>query len=196
MMNLLYFIPFKIYNFLAHFNCFYLTCFSFGQFGYQSATGRRWINYNVFQEADISKIGAIEEDLPDKGRRNTCPNPGVYRPVDHRSVTIIHREAIGRFLNNNNSSGSSVARCPLAVKFARSARTHLSSMNNRAHPIDSNEVGPKRSSAVQTEISLSTLPEHWRSESHLMTGLGNGFFTLPSKFIPTTGTNVCKHPLK
>lgn len=154
---------------------------------YQSTVGRRWTNYNVFQETDISKIGAIEEGIPDKGRRNTCPNPGVYRP-------IIHREAIGRYLNNNNSSSS--MRCPLAVKFARSARTHLLSMNNRTHTMDSDEVGSKQNSAVQTEISLSTLPEHWRSESHLMRGLGSGFFTLPSKFIPTTGVNICRHPLK
>lgn len=157
------------------------------QSSYQSTTGRRWTNYNVFQETDISKIGAIEEGIPDKGRRNTCPSPAVYRP-------IIHREAIGRFLNNNNNSGCT--RCPLAVKFARSARTHLLSMHNRTCTMDSSEAGPKQNSAVQTEISLSTLPEHWRSESHLMTGLGNGFFTLPSKFIPTTGVNVCKHPLK
>lgn len=125
--------------------------------------------------------------MPEKGRRNTCPNPGVYRP-------IIHREAIGRFLNNNNSS--SKTRCPLAVKFARSARTHLLSMNNRTQTMDSGEVGPKQNSAVQTEISLSILPEHWRSESHLMRGLGSSFFTLPSKFIPATGVNICKHPLK
>lgn len=153
--------------------------------GYKSTTGRRWTNYNVFQETDISKIGAIEEDVPDKGRRNTCPNAGPYRPIIHREI-----------LNNNNSSGGSMGRCPLAVKFARSARTHLSSINNRTNAMDSHDTGPKRNSSVQTEISLSTLPEHWRSESHLMAGLGNCFFTLPSKFIPTIGVNVCKHPLK
>lgn len=150
--------------------------------------GRRWTNYNVFQETDISKIGTIEEGTPEKGgRRNTCPNPTAYRP-------IIHREAIGRFLNNNNNNtATSMVRCPLAVKFARSARTHLSSMNNnRAHGMDPGAIGPKRSSAAQTEISLSTLPEHWRSESHLMAGLGDGFFTLPSKFVQTAGSNVCK----
>lgn len=62
--------------------------------------------------------------------------------------------------------------------------------------MDSDEVASKQNSAVQTEISLSTLPEHWRSESHLMRGLGSGFFTLPSKFIRTSGVNICKHPLK
>lgn len=153
--------------------------------------GRRWTNYNVFQETDISKIGAIEEGVSDKSRRNTCPNPTAYRP-------IIHREAMGRFLNNNNTNtNNSMTRCPLAVKFARSARTHLTTMNyNRGHPIDSAASGSKRSSAAQTEITLSTLPEHWRSESHLMAGIGNGFFTLPSKFVPQPGTNVCKHPLR
>lgn len=153
--------------------------------------GRRWTNYNVFQETDISKIGVIDEGASDKGRRNTCPNPAAYRP-------IMHREAMGRFLNNNNNnnSGGSMVRCPLAVKFARNARTNLTTVNNnRSHGMDSG-AGPKRSSAVQTDITLSTLPEHWRSESHLMAGLNNGFFTLPSKFIARTGSNACKHPLK
>lgn len=154
--------------------------------------GRRWTNYNVFQETDISKIGIIEEGVPDKSRRNTCPNPTAYRP-------IIHREAIGRYLNNNNNNnaGTSMQRCPLAVKFARNARTNTSSVNNnRAHAMDAGSMGPKRSSAVQTDITLSTLPEHWRSESQLMAGFNNGFFTLPSKFVATPGQNSCKHPLK
>lgn len=153
--------------------------------------GRRWTNYNVFQETDISKIGVIEEGVPDKGRRNTCPNPTAYRP-------IIHREAMGRYLNNaNNAAAGSMIRCPLAVKFARNARTHLTTMNNnRDNPSDGSAAGLKRSSAAQTDITLSTLPEHWRSESHLMAGLTNGFFTLPSKFVQTPGSNVCKHPLK
>lgn len=166
------------------------------QAGYSSTMGRRWTNYNVFQETDISKIGVIEEGVPEKGRRNTCPNPPAYRP-------IIHREAMGRFNannngnNNNNNTGNSIVRCPLAVKFARNARTHLSSMNNRSNPMDGDGGGGgKRSSAAQTDITLSTLPEHWRSESHLMAGIGNGFFTLPSKFVPAPGKNTCKHPLK
>lgn len=144
------------------------------------------------QETDISKIGAIADSFPDKERRNTCPNAGAYRP-------IIHREAIGRFLNNNNTGGS-IIRSPLAVKFARSARNfNLNAMNIRTNKLESNEARPKKNCAVQTEISLSTLPElsdHWRSESHLLTGFKNGFYTLPSKFIPTIGVNICKHPLK
>lgn len=153
--------------------------------------GRRWTNYNVFQETDISKIGIIEEGVPDKSRRNTCPNPSAYKP-------IIHREAIGRFLNSNNNSGAGIVqRCPLAVKFARNAHTHLSAMNNyRTHATDLSSVGPKRNSAAQTDLTLSTLPEHWRSESQLITGFSNGFFTLPSKFVATPGQNVFKHPLK
>lgn len=152
--------------------------------------GRRWTNYNVFQETDISKIGVIEEGVPEKGRRNTCPNPPSYRP-------IIHREAMGRLNANNNNNNSSIVRCPLAVKFARNARTHLTSINsNRSNLMDQSAMGGKRSSAAQTDITLSTLPEHWRSESHLMAGLGNGFFTLPSKFVPNSGANTCKHPLK
>lgn len=105
---------------------------------------------------------------------------------------------MGRYLNNaNNGPAGSMIRCPLAVKFARNARTHLTTMNNnRVHASDAMTAGPKRSSAVQTDITLSTLPEHWRSESHLMAGLTNGFFTLPSKFVQSPGSNACKHPLK
>lgn len=160
------------------------------QVGYSSAMGRRWTNYNVFQETDISKIGVIDENASEKLRRNTCPNPPAYRP-------IMHREAMGRLnANSNNNTGNSIVRCPLSVKFARNARTHLTSLNNRANAMDASATGGKRTSAVQTDITLSTLPEHWRSESHLMAGLGNGFFTLPSKFVPTPGNNKCKHPLK
>lgn len=148
--------------------------------------GRRWTNYNVLQETDISKIGVIEEDVQDKMRRNTCPNPTVYRP-------IIHREALGRFLNMGNNNASMV-RNPLAVKFAPSARKHLTVMNNNRLN-ENDEIGPKRTSSAQTDISA--LPEHWRSESHLMAGiLGNGFFTLPSKYVTTPGSNTHKHPLK
>lgn len=144
---------------------------------------RRWTNYNVLQETDISKIGIVEESGgSDKGRRNTCPNTSVYRP-------IIHREALGR--------NSNALRCPLAVKFARNTRSNLQTTNNNRSPqqIDSDAMRTKRNSSVQTEISA--LPEHWRSESHLVTGLfSNGFFTLPSKFVATPSANACKLPLK
>lgn len=149
--------------------------------------GRRWTNFNVLHETDISKIGVIEEDgngdggAGDKGRRNTCPNPAPYRP-------IIHREALGR---------TTALRCPLAVKFARNARTNLvgSSANRSAQSNDIDEIGSKRNTSAQTEISA--LPEHWRSESHLVTSLFNdGFYTLPSKFVAAPGSSHCKRPLK
>lgn len=154
---------------------------------------RRWTNFNVWQETDISKIGVIEEDTgsndgsggSDKGRRNTCPNPAPYRP-------IIHREALGRTINQTTA-----LRCPLAVKFARNARTNIIGSNanrsNQSNDIDG--IRSKRNTSAQTEISA--LPEHWRSESHLVTGLFNdGFYTLPSKFVPAPNASSCKRPLK
>lgn len=150
----------------------------------------------MLHETDISKIGVIEEDATadggsaaasgnDKGRRNTCPNPAPYRP-------IIHREALGRQYNQTTA-----LRCPLAVKFARNARTNVivGNSNRSTQPNDSNMAGTKRNSAAQTEISA--LPEHWRSESHLITGLfTDGFYTLPSKFVPAPGASACKRPLR
>lgn len=160
-------------------------CVCFDQPVYQHM-GRRWTNFNVLHETDISKIGVIEEDATgggDKGRRNTCPNPAPYRP-------IIHREALGRPINQTTA-----LRCPLAVKFARNTRTNVGGNHGRTQPDDPNAIGTKRNSSAQTEISA--LPEHWRSESHLITGLfTDGFYTLPSKFVPAPGANACKRPLK
>lgn len=42
---------------------------------------RKWTNHNVLIETDISKIGIGENDSMDMGRRNTCPNPPVYRLI-------------------------------------------------------------------------------------------------------------------
>lgn len=156
--------------------------------------GRRWTNFNVLHETDISKIGVIEEDgngdgdngsAGDKGRRNTCPNPVPYRP-------IMHREALGRPIYQ-----TAAIRCPLAVKFARNARTNLvgSGASRSTQPNDTDAIGTKRNNSAQTEISA--LPEHWRSESHLVTSLfTDGFYTLPSKFVPAPSTSNCKRPLK
>lgn len=44
-----------------------------------SALGKRWTNYNVLIETDISKCGIAEENILEMGRRNTCPNPPAYR---------------------------------------------------------------------------------------------------------------------
>lgn len=167
--------------------------------GFSSALGRRWTNYNVFIETDISKVGIVDENVLERGgRRNTCPNPPAYRP-------IIHREALLRHQNGNSSVTAKVAqiRCPTSVKFARNARLNSGRMP-RALVVDTtaankgdynNSGGPKRSSSAQTDISA--LPEHWRSESHLAGGLlGTGFFTLPSKFVPPPNAAQYKHPLK
>lgn len=141
--------------------------------------GRRWTNHNVLIETDISKCGIAEETIMDMGRRNTCPNPPSYRP-------LMHRETLAQ-------SRHSSTRCPLAVKFSRNSRTHHS--NRFARPIlqESNKCERKRSSSAQTEISA--LPEHWQSESNLISGrYGEGFYTLPSKFVPPPSSGKNRRP--
>lgn len=162
--------------------------------GISSALGRRWTNYNVFVETDISKIGIVEENVLERGgRRNTCPNPPAYRP-------IIHREALLRHQNGNTTVTAKLAqiRCPTAVKFARNARLNSAGRMQRTQqvidPSKGDNGGPKRSSSAQTDISA--LPEHWQSETHLAGALGTGFFTLPSKFVPPSNAAALKHPLK
>lgn len=44
-----------------------------------SALDKKWTNFNVLIETDISKVGIGEESVLDMGRRNTCPNPPLYR---------------------------------------------------------------------------------------------------------------------
>lgn len=124
------------------------------------------------------------------GRRNTCPNPPPYRPM-------LHREAIAATTTNRQASPS--GRTPLVVKFSRNSRSHqyypMNANTRLAHVTrqptsqtmpddDGPSLGPKRSTSVQTDISA--LPEHWRSESHLVSDrfCGPGFYTLPSKFVP------------
>jgi hypothetical protein len=41
--------------------------------------GKKWTNVNVLIETDMSKVGIGDENILDKGRRNTCPNPPLYR---------------------------------------------------------------------------------------------------------------------
>lgn len=41
--------------------------------------GKKWTNVNVLIETDISKVGIGDENILDMGRRNTCPNPPLYR---------------------------------------------------------------------------------------------------------------------
>ncbi|XP_037051288.1 uncharacterized protein LOC119085126 [Bradysia coprophila] len=147
--------------------------------------GRRWTNHNVLIETDISKCGIAEDTVIDMGRRNTCPNPPSYRPLMHRE-TLAQAQAQSRH---------SSTRCPLAVKFSRNSRTHYHHSNRSARPIlqESNKCEPKRSSSAQTEISA--LPEHWQSESNLISGrYGDGFYTLPSKFVPPPSMGKNRRP--
>ena len=41
--------------------------------------GKKWTNVNVLIETDMSKVGIGDENVLDMGRRNTCPNPPLYR---------------------------------------------------------------------------------------------------------------------
>lgn len=55
---------------------------SFDTFGKPSSCagmGKKWTNVNVLIETDMSKVGIGDENVLDMGRRNTCPNPPLYR---------------------------------------------------------------------------------------------------------------------
>lgn len=52
---------------------------SFDTFKQQTRMGRKWTNVNVLIETDMSKVGIGDENVMDMGRRNTCPNPPLYR---------------------------------------------------------------------------------------------------------------------
>lgn len=54
---------------------------SFDTFAKHSTTdmGKKWTNVNVLIETDMSKVGIGDENVLDMGRRNTCPNPPLYR---------------------------------------------------------------------------------------------------------------------
>jgi hypothetical protein len=41
--------------------------------------GKKWTNANVLIETDMSKVGIGDENILEMGRRNTCPNPPLYR---------------------------------------------------------------------------------------------------------------------
>lgn len=52
---------------------------SFDTFKNSGVLQRKWANANVLVETDISKIGIDTENILEMGRRNTCPNPPIYR---------------------------------------------------------------------------------------------------------------------
>lgn len=45
----------------------------------KSGMSKKWTNVNVLIETDMSKVGIGDENILDMGRRNTCPNPPLYR---------------------------------------------------------------------------------------------------------------------
>jgi hypothetical protein len=52
---------------------------SFDTFAKASGMSKKWTNVNVLIETDMSKVGIGDESVLDMGRRNTCPNPPLYR---------------------------------------------------------------------------------------------------------------------
>uniref|UniRef100_A0A182N3F3 Uncharacterized protein n=1 Tax=Anopheles dirus TaxID=7168 RepID=A0A182N3F3_9DIPT len=157
------------------------------------ALGRRWTNYNVLIETDISKCGITEENILEMGRRNTCPNPPAYRPIIHPGSRI------------QPTGGTN--RSPLAVKFSRSPRTYsphqylppgktlrtVIAAESGVRGATGDEV--KRSRAAQTDISA--LAQQWRSETHLAgSEYVPGLYTLPSKFVPPPPGGKGKFPLR
>lgn len=52
---------------------------SFDTFKQQTGMGKKWTNVNVLIEHDMSKVGIGDENAMEMGRRNTCPNPPLYR---------------------------------------------------------------------------------------------------------------------
>ncbi|XP_065082253.1 uncharacterized protein LOC135704700 [Ochlerotatus camptorhynchus] len=161
--------------------------------GATSGLGKRWTNYNVLIETDISKCGIVEDNILDMGRRNTCPNPPAYRPIIH---------------TGSRSPATASNRSPLAVKFSRSPRTYsphqylppgktlrtVTAADSSPHNFASSEEA-KRSRAAQTDITA--LSQQWRSETHLpVTEYGTGLYTLPSKFVPPPTTGSRKYSLR
>uniref|UniRef100_A0A182P0T2 Uncharacterized protein n=1 Tax=Anopheles epiroticus TaxID=199890 RepID=A0A182P0T2_9DIPT len=159
------------------------------------ALGRRWTNYNVLIETDISKCGITEENILEMGRRNTCPNPPAYRPIIHP----------GSRMQPGATGGTN--RSPLAVKFSRSPRTYsphqylppgktlrtVIAAESGVRGATGDEV--KRSQAAQTDISA--LAQQWRSETHLAgSEYVPGLYTLPSKFVPPPPGGKGKFPLR
>uniref|UniRef100_A0A182QFU1 Uncharacterized protein n=1 Tax=Anopheles farauti TaxID=69004 RepID=A0A182QFU1_9DIPT len=157
------------------------------------ALGRRWTNYNVLIETDISKCGIAEENILEMGRRNTCPNPPAYRPIIHPGSRM-------------QPAPGGANRSPLAVKFSRSPRTYsphqylppgktlrtVIAAESGVRGATGDEV--KRSRAAQTDISA--LAQQWRSETHLAgSEYVPGLYTLPSKFVPPPPGGKGKFPL-
>lgn len=52
---------------------------TFAKHSSSAGMGKKWTNVNVLIETDMSKVGIGDENVLDMGRRNTCPNPPLYR---------------------------------------------------------------------------------------------------------------------
>lgn len=133
-------------------------------------------NNEIFPETDISKIGVANED---EDEDEECP---IYRP-------LIHRNALGIYLNKGGRKNLSTPCKLAAINFAQNEST-----SNHCYGAN-DEDSTKRSISAQTDISA--LPGHWRSDSNLSRGIFmNGVFTLPSKLTKAPGTDLCGRLLK
>ncbi|KAG5679552.1 hypothetical protein PVAND_009112 [Polypedilum vanderplanki] len=140
---------------------------SIDTFNRPTTFGKKWTNVNVLIETDISKVGIGDENI--MVRRNTCPNPPIYRP----HVVLQNRSSF---------------RTPLAAKYPRSiSRIHqplsaTKSLKGTETSKSTTKNGDlKCNSFAQTDISA--LSHQWRSETHLIgTDYGVESYTLPSKY--------------
>lgn len=140
---------------------------------YKNTKNQQQTNNEIYTETE-TKFGVINEDEECK----------IYRP-------LIHRNALGIHLNKGGRKNVSTPRKHTAIKFAQNESTF-----NHCHSYVGNEdYSTRRSISAQTDISA--LPEHWRSDSHLLKGIFmNGVFTLPPMLTNTYSTDPCVHFLK
>lgn len=61
---------------------------------FKPGMGKKWTNVNVLIETDMSKVGIGDENILDMGRRNTCPNPPLYRWVSTHFLYLIQNNWI------------------------------------------------------------------------------------------------------
>lgn len=168
------------------------------------ALNKKWTNVNVLIETDISKVGIGDENILDMGRRNTCPNPPLYRSVfvPPRSAVGLHK--LFSFQFHRPLGHRSSFRSPLASRYPRSPRNHcplMATKSLRGTETEASAVtrnGDKCSSAAQTDISALPVHHQWRSETQLIgADYCLGGFTLPSKHVaPRSQTRTGKSSLR
>lgn len=137
-----------------------------------------------YSKVQLSYINARNDHNKIFAETDESKDCRIYRP-------LIHRNALGIYLNEGGRKNLLTARKLSATKFAQNKST-----SDHCHSCGGNdEDTTKRSISAQTDISA--LPGHWRSDSHLLRGIFvNGVCTLPSNFTNLPGTDLCNHLLK